>query len=778
MGDLKVNLLQEYLKEQLLTEDLNTAYEYYKEKLTREQFDKLIALDPTFVPGQDKKGTYAKWIIDAFLTGRLKEEEFNMVQEILGDFESRKRYITIPGGKDVNKYKTLGEVRDVLNTIQLTDNQREKLRRKAKQHVELGAEAEFLFENDEWEVWSPKTYAASMKLGSGSQWCTASTGSSGERYFHRYTDQWADSRGNEGECGDLYIFNNKKNQNIKFQLQVISDSSKKPIKTGDFMDINDNSADFDGFIIKNKLTDELQQTVLKDLPEVKAAIAFDGISKTGTITIRDPNELENRYSYLEDGTQIRSSWIRGNVDFKEFIFLAQDVSAIRKDLFNNPDFAHVERIEFKPKASVVNIFEGAFKGCVNLREIILPPKLVNIDIEAFKGCYKLGEVFLPDSVRYIGLDAFEGCNNIVLKMNKRKGKTNIQVPQVNLAFLKQHLQIVGAETQPVTESLDLLEDYTKSMPQWLRNFLNSNTDRANELKSLLTGGPSRSKYSIGREAIQETGPIDLNNANFISAPVPTSPRDKLLRKPYIPFLHLNYSHRRSNEGMVEDVYVIGINDEQNQDWDYNGTEYGKVSKTDILGYTVNFAYLDSNDPKNFVDFELKGERSQAKQGAITRMTQSQIDKINQTGRRFRSDYVDKSGYKLDPNNLIKKLNAYNKANYSKVLKNYYNRLMLLRKGLHKELVALDIKNPRYDEEAVRDAHERLFNAIDTYRALVNNLEDALKTRNKEEREMAFNSLFRYDGEGTTFERLRQKLLVLEKSLKAIGLTTLESLEEK
>lgn len=778
---MKVNLLQEYLKEELLNEDLNTSYEYYKDKLTREQFNELIALDPTFLPEQDRLGTFGKWIIAAFLTGRLKKEEFNMVQEILGDFESRKRYITTPGGKDVNKYKTLGEVRDVLNTIQLTDNQREKLRRKAKQHVELGTEAEFLFENDEWEVWSPRTYAASMKLGSGSSWCTASTGSSGERYFHDYTDRWASRRGNEGECGDLYIFNNKKNQNIKFQLQVVSDSNKKPIKTGDFMDINDRSDEFDGFIIKHKLADELQQTILKDLPEVKSAIAFDKLSKTGTITLQSPNTLDVTLSSLEDGTPIRSSWLKGNTDIKEFIFTATDVGDIYKELFDGPDFKHVERIVFKPESSVHTILPKAFRGCVNLKEIVLPPKLVNIGEEAFSGCSSLGEVFLPDTVRYIGFNAFKDCSNLVLKMNKRKGKTNIQVPEANLDFLKQHLQILGAETQPVTESLDLLEDYTKSMPQWLRKFLNSNTERSNELKNLLTGGPSRSKYD--KQLITEKGPIDLNNANFISAPVPTSPRDKLLRDPYIPFLHLNYKHRRSDEGIVEDVYLIGVNDEQGSDWDYNGTPYGETSKTTMLGYTINFAYLDKNDPANFVDLKFKGERSQAKQGSVNRMTPAQMARMDKekekSGRSYRDDYVDKSGYKLDPNNLIKKLNAYNKANYSKVLKNYYNRLMLLRKGLHQELVSLDIKNPRYDESTVRDAHEKLFNAIDTYRSIVGKLEDALNTKNKEDREMEFNMIFRYDNTGsTTFEGLRKQLLKLEKSLQAVGLTTLESLEEK
>jgi hypothetical protein len=81
-----MNLLQEYLLEQvLLNESLDEAYAFYKEKLSREQFDKLIAVDPTFNAAQDRLGTYGKWIIKTFLKGDLKEEDFSNATEVLYD---------------------------------------------------------------------------------------------------------------------------------------------------------------------------------------------------------------------------------------------------------------------------------------------------------------------------------------------------------------------------------------------------------------------------------------------------------------------------------------------------------------------------------------------------------------------------------------------------------------------------------------------------------------------------------------------------------------------
>ena len=51
---------------------------------------------------------------------------------------------------------------------------------------------------------------------------------------------------------------------------------------------------------------------------------------------------------------------------------------------------------------VHTIGEGAFKGCVSLKKVILPSGLLKILDGAFKGCRKLQEVLIPAGVSYIG----------------------------------------------------------------------------------------------------------------------------------------------------------------------------------------------------------------------------------------------------------------------------------------------------------------------------------------------------------------------------------------
>lgn len=42
--------------------------------------------------------------------------------------------------------------------------------------------------------------------------------------------------------------------------------------------------------------------------------------------------------------------------------------------------------------------EGAFKGCVSLKKVVLPRGLRRIMGDAFKGCRRLEEVGIPDGV--------------------------------------------------------------------------------------------------------------------------------------------------------------------------------------------------------------------------------------------------------------------------------------------------------------------------------------------------------------------------------------------
>ena len=57
---------------------------------------------------------------------------------------------------------------------------------------------------------------------------------------------------------------------------------------------------------------------------------------------------------------------------------------------------------------------GAFAGCKNLTNVIIPNGFLSIGDEAFAGCTNLTVITIPDSVTDIGDDAFGGCNNLTV----------------------------------------------------------------------------------------------------------------------------------------------------------------------------------------------------------------------------------------------------------------------------------------------------------------------------------------------------------------------------
>ncbi len=58
------------------------------------------------------------------------------------------------------------------------------------------------------------------------------------------------------------------------------------------------------------------------------------------------------------------------------------------------------------------IGEGAFKGCVSLKKVVLPEGLRRIERGAFKGCRKLEEAALSPGITYIGDYAFHRCHSL------------------------------------------------------------------------------------------------------------------------------------------------------------------------------------------------------------------------------------------------------------------------------------------------------------------------------------------------------------------------------
>ena len=209
------------LVEDYLVETIADSRKYYP-NMSDEDFNRVIALDPTFDARKDKLGTYGKWLLSLFNSGKLTNE--GHVNDLLKRFESVKNNLK---QRDIMRYKSLEEVDDMLNNEDSYKDlsKRQELRQvqKAVHKTDVNKEASKVFEDSKWEVWVPHTYNASCKLGRGTTWCTASTES--DYYYNRYKQQYG---------GEYYILINKQNPEEKYQFHFESNQ---------FMDADDNPVD-------------------------------------------------------------------------------------------------------------------------------------------------------------------------------------------------------------------------------------------------------------------------------------------------------------------------------------------------------------------------------------------------------------------------------------------------------------------------------------------------------------------------------------------------------
>ena len=330
------DLMESIFNRIMLTESIEDIYSKYYSDIKREMFDKLIGADPTFNKELDKLGDYGKWILNSYKQKRIKDRDLENVREVLNDFNDRKRFITTPEMRDINKYKSLEEIRTSLNNIELTKNQIAKMARKAKHTVDLGEDAEFIGENSQWEIWSPKTYAASCSLGSQTKWCTAST--SDDYYYKNYSSK-----------GKLYAFIPKDGDvQKKHQLHILK-GENKVYDFRDFLDKYSGGSPYEffvSFITKYDLKNTLLQTELKNIDAIK--------------DIENIERIKKGEPYIYSGGKIKEM-------HKEFI--------------------KIVRFDSEYNEKTIPMF--AFKDCTKMEEIYIPDIVVSFGLRSFDGCDKV-----------------------------------------------------------------------------------------------------------------------------------------------------------------------------------------------------------------------------------------------------------------------------------------------------------------------------------------------------------------------------------------------------
>jgi hypothetical protein len=73
--------------------------------------------------------------------------------------------------------------------------------------------------------------------------------------------------------------------------------------------------------------------------------------------------------------------------------------------------------------SLTAILDYAFRGCTNLKVIILPASLRTIGYGAFNGCTRITQIALPDSLEMLLPGVFEGCTGLTHVVVPKETKT-------------------------------------------------------------------------------------------------------------------------------------------------------------------------------------------------------------------------------------------------------------------------------------------------------------------------------------------------------------------
>jgi hypothetical protein len=170
----------------------------YYPGLTDEEYNKIVASDPTGSP--ERLGNLARLVLDLYKRDRFDFNNPDVLHDIYQAFDiwmRRKASLR----DDYEKFKNIKEIVDVETLLDvkywLDTNASKKIKVSAEDKEKLNAEK--IFDDENWEVWIPFDYKASVILGRRCQanWCTAS--SDAATMFGQYST-----------VGDLYIFVNKK----------------------------------------------------------------------------------------------------------------------------------------------------------------------------------------------------------------------------------------------------------------------------------------------------------------------------------------------------------------------------------------------------------------------------------------------------------------------------------------------------------------------------------------------------------------------------------------
>ena len=371
------------VKENFLYETIADVKKYYP-NIDDDTFMELISLDPTYT-GKDSVGKYSKWLLNLYNGGKISENDFEEIPNLLNQFTTYRNRVQ---NKDLNSYKTLDDLAEILTQVVDDDSmltQRQKVRflknvKSGKVTSDKSDDYDIVLDTPRFVVYVPNTHEASMKLGQGTEWCTAHEN---PEWYEKYTK----------DSHKLYIVKDKKTG----ERWQYSD------KTEDFLDENDDEFDISELMCQDeKLSKFFKKFLGVDYYNFDGTLIYTGKSISSDLAERVENVIiSDSVTSIDNSTfyncsNLTSITIPNSVtDIDDYAFYK--CSSLTSIIIPN---------------SVKSIGYGAFRGCASLTSITIPNSVTSIGSYAFLGCSGLTSITIPNGVTSIGEAAFEFCSSL------------------------------------------------------------------------------------------------------------------------------------------------------------------------------------------------------------------------------------------------------------------------------------------------------------------------------------------------------------------------------
>lgn len=238
----------------IINESLLDIKEKNAKNISNEDFSYIVSFDPKLYSIADNltpenmanaNESYVRYLIKMFKKGQLNNQNKEKVQNLLNMFDYAKKRRNVLPNNDINSYNSFEDIESALSNISnnLTANQKNKDAKKNQKELQgdkkpglyMNGAVELLFNGDDWEIWTPRTFEGSKALRRGASWCT---GGDNDYYYNRYISN-----------GTLYVIMNKKNNNEKYQLFAPFPSSDF---SREYRDSANNELSFRNFVHSNK----------------------------------------------------------------------------------------------------------------------------------------------------------------------------------------------------------------------------------------------------------------------------------------------------------------------------------------------------------------------------------------------------------------------------------------------------------------------------------------------------------------------------------------------